>query len=232
MKVNGHFVTELGHKITPANDRVEISGKVLQPEKHVYYILNKPKNMLTTTDDPEGRQTVMQLFAGKVHERIYPVGRLDRNTTGLLILTNDGQLTAALSHPSHEVRKLYYVRLERKMPLEDLQRIAQGLTLDDGFIRPDKVDYVDGSDGTDIGIELHSGRNRIVRRIFEHLGYRIVALDRVAYGPLTKKSLPRGTFRALTPQEVGFLYMEAGKNGKGKPRGKKAVKPARVADED
>ena len=174
----------------------------------VYLILNKPKDYITTAEDPQNRKTVLELIQGACSERIYPVGRLDRNTTGLLMFTNDGELTKKLTHPSYGVRKIYHAELDKPLKASDLNKISEGIELEDGLIKVDEVTYVgDGTDKTQIGIEIHSGKNRIVRRIFEHLGYNVRKLDRVMFGSLTKKDMPRGRWRLLSEAEVGMLKM-------------------------
>ncbi|HNX78901.1 MAG TPA: pseudouridine synthase [Prolixibacteraceae bacterium] len=207
VKVNGQIVTELGTKISPT-DEVRFDDRLITPERKVYLLLNKPKDVVTTTDDPHAEHTVMDLVKGACEERIYPVGRLDRNTTGLLLLTNDGDLSKRLTHPSHKVEKVYQVTLDRSVSVNDIQTIASGIELDDGFIAADALTYVEGQDKDTVGIEIHSGRHRIVRRIFEHLGYRVKALDRVSFAGLTKKNIPRGKWRFLTPREVSYLKMK------------------------
>ncbi len=205
--VNDEVVTELGYKVMPG-DVVKYDGGLIRPEKLQYLLLNKPKNMITTMDDPQGRLTVMSLIKGATKERLFPVGRLDRNTTGLLLFTNDGELATRLMHPRHKVRKIYHVTLGQKVKSTHLEEIRAGFELEDGFIKPDEVSYVgDGSNPFEVGIEIHSGRNRIVRRIFEHFGYTVVKLDRVVFANLTKKDLPRGRYRLLTKEEIGMLYM-------------------------
>ena len=205
IKVNDQIVTELGSKVFPG-DKVEYKGKTLKGEKMIYVLLNKPKDYITTMDDPQGRKTVMELVRSACKERIYPVGRLDRNTTGLLLLTNDGELAKKLTHPKHNIRKVYEVNLDRSLSLEDMQKIVDGIELEDGKIEVDAIAYT-GENKKEIGIQLHSGRNRIVRRIFEKLNYDVVKLDRVSFADLTKKELPRGHWRFLTPKEIGFLKM-------------------------
>ena len=200
IKVNGEVVTEMGYKVQP-EDTVQYGKTNLNREKSVYVLLNKPKDFITTTEDPEGRRTVMDLVAGASKERIFPVGRLDRNTTGLLLFTNDGEVAQKLSHPSHQNKKIYQVELSQPLTEEDLGKIAAGLELEDGKAVVDDVAVVAGNPHF-VGIEIHIGRNRIVRRIFEHLGYEVVALDRVQYAGLTKKDLPRGKWRFLSEQEV------------------------------
>jgi 23S rRNA pseudouridine2605 synthase len=207
VKVNGQTVTELGSKIS-LTDEVRFDDRLITPERKVYLLLNKPKDVVTTTDDPHAEYTVMDLVKGACEERIYPVGRLDRNTTGLLLLTNDGDLSKKLSHPSHKVEKVYQVTLDKTVSVGDIQKIAAGIELDDGLIAADAITFVEGQDKDTIGIEIHSGRHRIVRRIFEHLGYRVKALDRVSFAGLTKKTIPRGKWRFLTPREVSYLKMK------------------------
>lgn len=202
VSVNGEVVSELGHKIDPVKDQVRYNGELLKREKKVYVLLNKPKDYITTTDDPQERRTVMQLVEKASRERIYPVGRLDRNTTGLLLMTNDGELADKLSHPKNGITKIYHVELNRSLSQGDLNKIQFGLELEDGIIKPDSVSYVTGGSKREVGIQIHSGKNRIVRRIFEHLGYDVVKLDRVVYGNLTKKDLPRGRWRFLEEHEL------------------------------
>lgn len=198
--VNGETITEMGHKVK-ITDEVRYEGKKLKAEKPVYILLNKPKGFITTTDDPQERNTVMQLVAGAGKERIYPVGRLDRNTTGLLLITNDGDLADKLTHPSYQVKKIYRVELDKPLTKNDLVKIQEGVRLEEGRAQVDDVAIVDGDPKT-IGIELHIGWNRIVRRIFESLGYAVEKLDRVAYAGLDKKDLTRGQWRFLKPEEV------------------------------
>ena len=206
--VNGVVVKELGLKIDPKNDVVKYDDAVLRPEKLRYFLLNKPKGFLTTMEDPEGRRTVMDLVKEACVERIYPVGRLDRATTGLLLFTNDGELAKRLMHPKHEFPKLYHVETDQKVRSEHIDQMREGFVLDDGFIKADEIEYVEGvSAKKQVGIRIHSGRNRIVRRMFEHFGYTVVKLDRVMYAGLTKKELTRGRYRPLTEGEIGFLKM-------------------------
>lgn len=207
VKVNGKVVKELGTKVIPKEDVVEYEGKVLSAKKYVYLLLNKPKNMITTMQDPTGRKTVIDAIAGATRERVYPVGRLDRNTTGLLMLTNDGELTKKLTHPSYKVRKIYHVRLDKPVSEADMKKLREGITLDDGPAKVDGISYVEEKGPTNVGVEIHIGRNRIVRRLFEHLGYQVEALDRVMIAHLSKKRLPRGKWRELTDKEVSFLKM-------------------------
>ena len=204
--VNGEVVTEMGHKVMPT-DEVRYGDKVLQREKPVYVLLNKPKDYITTTDDERGRANVMELVRDACEERIYPVGRLDRDTTGLLLFTNDGDLTKKLTHPSSEIEKTYDVELDKPFASVDMDLLREnGVELRDGLIKPDEVEYV-GEGKREVGITIHSGKNRIVRRIFESLGYEVVKLDRVVFAGLTKKDLPRGRWRFLTKNEVNFLKM-------------------------
>lgn len=207
VQVNGEVVAELGARINPT-DKVQIGGQTLTTEKPQYVLLNKPKGFITTTDDPLERKTVMALIENACKERVYPVGRLDRNTTGLLLFTNDGETAKKLTHPRHELKKIYHVYLDKPLTKSDMIKISEGVHLDDGFIKPDNISYVgSGVDKHDIGIELHSGKNRVVRRIFETLDYKVEKLDRVFFAGLTKKDLPRGKWRLLTKEEINFLKM-------------------------
>ena len=208
VKVNGEVVVELGTKINRA-DKVEFNDQHVALERKVYVLLNKPKDCVTTSDDPQGRLTVMDIVRSAASERIYPVGRLDRNTTGVLLLTNDGDLASKLTHPKFVKKKIYHVWLDKDITEEDLLKIAEGVQLEDGEIHADAISYANEEDKNQVGIEIHSGRNRIVRRIFEHLGYRVMKLDRVYFAGLTKKNLPRGRWRYLTQQEVNMLRMGA-----------------------
>ena len=203
--VNGQVVTEMGFKVMPT-DQVRFGDKVLQREKPVYILLNKPKDYITTMEDEFNRKHVMQLIKGACKERVYPVGRLDRMTTGLLLFTNDGEMAKKLTHPRSGVRKIYHVSLDKNLKPSDLDKIAQGLDLDDGLIQVDEIAYV-GDRKNEVGVTLHSGRNRIVRRIFESLDYQVEKLDRVVFAGLTKKDLPRGSWRFLTQAEVNILKM-------------------------
>lgn len=205
--LNGQTVSELATQVNPSLDRVLVRGKLVEPAQWVYVLLNKPKNTLSTVRDPDGRPTVMDIIQQAAPERIYPVGRLDRNTTGLLLLTNDGELAERLAHPRNQVRKVYLVRLNRPMEEDELLRLRQGVVLEDGPAKPDQAYVAEGSPPTELVVEMHSGRNRIVRRMIEALGHTVASLDRIAYGPLTKKGLPRGKWRHLTPREVGYLKM-------------------------
>ena len=202
VSVNGEVVSELGYKVDPAKDSVRYNGELLKRERMVYVLLNKPKDYITTTDDPQERRTVMNLVEKASKERIYPIGRLDRNTTGLLLMTNDGDLADKLSHPKNNITKLYHVELNKNLSQGDFNKIGFGLELEDGLIKPDTISYVAGASKKEVGIQIHSGKNRIVRRIFEHLGYEVVKLDRAVYANLTKKDLPRGRWRYLDEAEV------------------------------
>lgn len=202
--VNGQTVTEMGFKVNP-EDTITYNGKNLQREKMVYILLNKPKDFITTMEDPQDRKTVMNLVKSATQERIYPVGRLDRNTTGLLLLTNDGDLSMKLTHPSNGIRKIYQVKLDKPLSRNDMIKIAEGVELEDGIAEVDQIAFVNGEDKREIGVELHSGKNRIVRRIFESLQYQVDKLDRVFYAGLTKKDLPRGHYRFLSDKEVRLL---------------------------
>ena len=206
--VNGQVVTELGTKIL-RTDEVKFHDAVVSLEKKVYVLLNKPKDYVTTSDDPQQRKTVMDLVKDVCPERIYPVGRLDRNTTGVLLLTNDGDLASKLTHPKFLKKKVYHVHLDKNLTAHDMQQISEGITLEDGEIKADAVAYADERDKSQVGIEIHSGKNRIVRRIFESLGYRVTKLDRVQFAGLTKKNLRRGDWRFLTEKEVDMLRMGA-----------------------
>lgn len=206
VKVNGEVMTSLGYKVT-SKDEVVYKGKVISAEKKVYVLLNKPKGYVTTLDDPHAEKKVITLVRKACEERIYPVGRLDKDTTGLLLFTNDGEMTKKLTHPSYEKKKVYHVFLNKEFTQADLEKVKNGLELEDGPIAADQISFVDEQDKTQVGIEIHSGKNRIVRRIFAHLGYKVVKLDRVVFAGLTKKNLPRGKWRFLTEQEIGFLKM-------------------------
>jgi len=202
VSVNGVVISELGHKVDPQKDEVRYNGETLRREKMVYVLLNKPKDYITTTEDPQERRTVMHLVEKASKERIYPIGRLDRNTTGLLLMTNDGDLADKLSHPRSNITKLYQVELNKSVTQGDLNKIGYGIELEDGLIKPDSVSYVAGGTKREVGIQIHSGKNRVVRRIFESLGYEVVKLDRAVYANLTKKDLPRGRWRFLDEKEV------------------------------
>jgi 23S rRNA pseudouridine2605 synthase len=208
ISVNGKSVTQLGTKVKPDDD-VRYNGERMRNERKVYLLLNKPKDYVTTTDDPNERKTVMQLIRNACSERIYPVGRLDRNTTGVLLFTNDGELAKRLTHPGHNKKKIYHVFLDKGVSGGDLKKLADGIELEDGFIKPDAISYVSGESKKEIGLEIHSGRNRIVRRMFESLDYRVTKLDRVYFAGLTKKNVPRGKWRILTEKEVGWLKSNA-----------------------
>lgn len=207
IQVNGKTVTNLGTKISPT-DKVLYENRLLKIENKHYILLNKPKGYITTTDDPQDRKTVMFLTQNACKERIYPVGRLDKNTTGLLLLSNDGDLAKKLTHPKYQIKKLYHVVLDQSLTKNDMNKIELGLTLEDGFIKVDKIAYASSEiSKKEIGIEIHSGKNRIIRRIFESLGYKVIKLDRVSFAGLTKKDIPRGKWRHLTEQEIGYLKM-------------------------
>ncbi len=200
IRVNTKIITEMGFQVNPG-DKVYYGNKLLSRERFVYLLLNKPKDFITTTDDPHERKTVMQLVSNACQERIYPVGRLDRNTTGVLLLTNDGELSKKLTHPSHEISKIYQVELNKSIEENHFNQIREGVELEDGFIQIDDIAIVD-SRGLSLGVEIHSGKNRIVRRIFESFGYEVIRLDRVMFAGLTKKDLPRGKWRFLKDREI------------------------------
>ena len=207
IKINGEIADKMGIRVMP-NDKVTYNDKLLRSEKLRYVLLNKPKDFITTMEDPQERKTVMHLVRNACPERIYPVGRLDRNTTGLLLLTNDGELTKKLTHPKHGVKKLYHVVLNKALTKNDMIHILSGVELEDGVVTPDKVNWVtEENNKKHVGIELHSGKNRIVRRVFEHLGYEVIRLDRVVFAGLTKKDLPRGKWRFLKEKEINVLKM-------------------------
>lgn len=212
VKVNGKINIEPGYKVQSTDEVIYNSKKLFVTKNLVYILLNKPKDYLTTTDDPQGRKTVLQLIKNATTERVYPIGRLDRNTSGVLLLTNDGDLTQKLSHPSYEIKKIYEAKLDKPLAKSDFDKILKGLKLEDGIINVDSLAYADSKDKSIIGIELHSGRNRIVRRIFEHLGYDVKGLDRVMYANLTKKNVERSKWRHLSEKEIRLLkYMNASK---------------------
>ena len=206
VEINGKLVTEMGYKVQP-DDVVRFDGTSITPEQKKYVLLNKPKNYITTMDDDRGRKTVMELIANASKERIYPVGRLDINTTGLLLFTNDGDLAKKLTHPKHNVRKLYHASLDRKLELRDLEKLRGDVIIEGRKVFIDAISFVDGQPKSEIGIEIHSGRNRIVRKIFEHVGYKVNKLDRVVFAELTKRNLPRGRWRELTNLEVTNLQI-------------------------
>jgi 23S rRNA pseudouridine2605 synthase len=206
VSVNGEIITQMGTKVSP-NDVVRYNGEKIKTDRPVYMLLNKPKDYITSLRDPHATKTVMDLVKNACKERIYPVGRLDRNTTGVMLLTNDGDLTKVLTHPSHNKLKIYHVGLNKPLSGADMKKIREGITLEDGFIKADSISYTDPHDKRLIGIELHSGRNRIVRRIFESLDYSVKKLDRVYFAGLTKKGLTRGKWRFLTEKEIAMLKM-------------------------
>ncbi|MBP3253609.1 MAG: rRNA pseudouridine synthase [Bacteroidales bacterium] len=209
IKVNGEVVTTLGYRVQPG-DKVQYNGRTLRNEKKVYILLNKPKGYITTSDDPHQRKTVMELIDGACRERVYPVGRLDRMTTGLLLLTNDGELTKKLTHPSYGAQKVYNAELDRPLLKEDMNKLLEGVELEDGMMRVDDINWQNNTpmDKKKVGISIHSGKNRIIRRLFEYLGYEVKKLDRVYFAGLTKKNLLRGQYRFLEDKEIGFLYMQ------------------------
>ena len=206
--INGEVITQLGTKVMPG-DEVRYAGEKLVFERYIYILLNKPKDFITTVEDPQGRRTVMELVNNHITERIYPVGRLDKNTTGLLLLTNDGDLAKKLTHPSHGVRKIYHVHTDKPLSKSEMKKLAEdGVELEDGLAKFDSIAYVgDGESKKEVGVELHSGKNRIVRRMFEALDYKVTKLDRVSFAGLTKKSILRGKFRHLNEREIGMLKM-------------------------
>jgi 23S rRNA pseudouridine2605 synthase len=204
VSVNGRKVTDMGVKVSFRDD-VRFRGKKLSSEKKVYVLLNKPKGYVTTVEDPHAEHTVMELLGTSFSERVYPVGRLDKDSTGVLLLTNDGELAARLTHPKYEKRKIYHVFLDRVISRDDLFRLTEGVKLEDGIIAADAVSYADAEDRSQVGIEIHSGRNRVIRRMFESLGYKVKKLDRVYFAGLTKKNLQRGRWRYLTDKEISIL---------------------------
>jgi 23S rRNA pseudouridine2605 synthase len=204
ISVNGHKVTDMGVKVRLA-DKVTYNGKSLSPEKKVYVLLNKPRDYVTTVRDPHAEKTVLDLVSEATDERIYPVGRLDKSTTGVLLLTNDGDLAGKLTHPKYGISKVYHVFTDQPVTKRDMETIVSGVELDDGTVSADAISYPDPEDHTQVGLEIHSGQNRVVRRIFEKLGYRVRKLDRVSFAGLTKKNLQRGKWRHLTPKEVSML---------------------------
>ncbi len=206
VSINDKIITELGYKIKPG-DVVKYDGETINAEKKRYVLLNKPKDYITTMDDPWGRKTVMGLVIKACKERVYPVGRLDKDTTGLLLFTNDGDMAKKLTHPKYKAAKMYHVTTNKPVSVEDIEKVRAGLTLKDCEIKVDQIEYVEGKTSREVGIKIHSSKNRIVHRIFEHLGYEIYRLDRVQFANLTKKDLPRGFFRHLSEQEVSFLKM-------------------------
>lgn len=206
ISVNGTVVTALGTKVSKT-DKIKYEDQTLKNEKLVYFILNKPKDFITTTNDPEKRKTVLQLMKGACKERIYPVGRLDRNTSGVLLFSNDGDLAKKLLHPKHLVKKIYQVSIDKPLKQEDFNKLGEGFQLEDGFIKADELAYTSKETKREVGLEIHSGKNRIVRRMFEALGYKVLRLDRVFFAGLSKKGLSRGQYRQLTEQEVNYLKM-------------------------
>lgn len=208
VSINDVTITELGTKVNPG-DVVKYNGERLRSDKKVYILLNKPRDVVTTSDDPEGRKTILDLVNYRGKERIFPVGRLDRNTTGVILLTNDGEIAARLTHPKYNQKKIYHVVLDKDIEEEDFKKVVTGLELEDGFIKPDSVQVISPENRKELGIEIHSGRNRIVRRIFEQIGYKVTRLDRVYFAGLTKKNLPKGKWRFLDEREINLLKMNA-----------------------
>jgi 23S rRNA pseudouridine2605 synthase len=208
VSVNGRVVTELGTKVKPT-DEIRYGGEKIKSERKVYILMNKPKDYVTTVEDPHARKTVMQLLGNQIKERVYPVGRLDRSTTGVLLFTNDGDLAKRLMHPSFKKKKIYHVYLDKALKTTDFQTLMDGIQLEDGPIAADAMSYVSQEDKKQVGLEIHSGRNRIVRRMFEHLGYTVERLDRVYFAGMTKKQLGRGKWRYLTNKEIAKLKMDA-----------------------
>ncbi len=205
VKVNGEVITTMGYKVNPG-DKVVVDGRELKSEKKVYLLLNKPKDTITTTDDPGGRNTVMDLIKGACRERIYPVGRLDRNTTGLILFTNDGDMAKRLMHPSHKIIKVYEATLDKNLTREDMMSIASGVNIDEEFVPIDGIAWPDPAKKNVVGLEIHSGAYHVVKRIFEQFGYKVIRLDRTMYGPLTKKNLQRGKWRFLNDDEISILH--------------------------
>ncbi|MGV6845561.1 MAG: pseudouridine synthase [Lutibacter sp.] len=206
VQVNDKIVNEMGFKVKPT-DVVKFDGAIISPEQKRYVLLNKPKNYITTMADDRGRKTVLELIENATKERIYPVGRLDRNTTGLLLFTNDGEMAKKLTHPKHGIQKIYHATLDKKLTSADMQKIYNGFDIDGKPVQVDEISYITNQPKNEVGLRIHSGRNRIVRRIFEHFGYHVVKLDRVVFAGLTKKDLPRGRYRALTAMEINQLKM-------------------------
>lgn len=208
VSINGKIITELGTKVLPG-DEVKFNNERINQEKKVYILLNKPKDYITTASDEKGRKTVLELIRGACHERVMPVGRLDRNTTGIILLTNDGDMTSKLTHPGSNKKKIYHVFLDQNIKKDDIVALTKGIELEDGFIKADEISYVDPVDKSQVGVEIHSGRNRLVRRMFEYFGYKVIRLDRVYFAGLTKKGLPRGQWRFLTENEIKMIKMGA-----------------------
>ncbi len=209
--VNGKVIMEMGFKVKP-EDKVQYEGKTILAEPFVYILMNKPKDFITSTDDEKDRKTVIDLLTDRVQERVFPVGRLDRNTTGVLLITNDGELTQILTHPSFNIKKIYHAVLDKKMTAKDLEKMVEGFELEDGFVNADAVAFVESEDKRHVGIEIHSGKNHIVKRMFEHLGYMVEKLDRVSFGSFTKKDLPRGKWRHITNYELASIMKMKEKN--------------------
>jgi len=206
VKINGEIVTALGTKVNTA-DKVEFEGRIIRSEAKIYVALNKPKSVISAVSSDRGERTVIDIVRNCCSERLYPVGRLDKNTTGVLLLTNDGDMTKRLTHPSGNIKKLYHASLDKSFKLEDMQKLSDGIILEDGAVKADEISYIDGNK-REVGVQMHSGKNRIVRRMFESLGYDVKNLDRVLFAGITKKNIPRGKWRFLTPKEVDFLKMK------------------------
>ena len=206
IEINGKIIKDLSYVVSN-QDIVKLNGIILKSESKKYILLNKPKNFITTMNDEKNRKTVMSLVKNSCNERIYPVGRLDKDTTGLLLFTNNGEIAKKLLHPKSNIKKIYHIILNKNLKLNDLNKIKNGIKLNDGIIKVDKVSYVDGLSKNQIGIEIHSGKNRIVRRIFEYLNYKVLKLDRVFFAGLTKNKLKRGTWRPLTQKEIDILHI-------------------------
>jgi 23S rRNA pseudouridine2605 synthase len=218
IRVNGEVVTEMGLKVSPS-DEVAFKDKALNNQRKIYLLLNKPKGFVTSVADPNSKKIVMELVRSACKERIYPVGRLDKMTTGVLLFTNDGDLSLKLTHPSNRMRKVYQVMLDKPLSDEDMEKLSQGIVLDDGPVAFDSIAFTDQDNHTQIGVEIHSGKNRIVRRMFEASGYKVIKLDRVYFAGLTRKGLKRGKWRFLTPEEVAFLKMMPSAQGEGEGEG-------------
>jgi 23S rRNA pseudouridine2605 synthase len=205
IKVNDEIITDFSYRVKP-NDKVYFNGKIIRPISYVYILLNKPKDVITTTSDEKGRTTIVDLISAEIKQRVFPVGRLDRNTTGLILLTNDGFIAKKLMHPSHKIKKVYEVTLNKILHEGDLEKIRKGLEIDGRKVYVDDISYQKGKPRNVVGVELHVGMNHVVKKIFEAIGYKVIKLDRTLFGPFTKKNLPRGKWRFLTPEEIKMLY--------------------------